>query len=62
MHRTELKWGRVADWEIAAQNGLLDVRTGVMRPHRTEEMLDSVIPHVYDPSAEAGRWKTAITE
>src|SRR5258708_1287695 len=40
----DLEWGRVAEDEVACKNGVVNVRTGAMRPHRPEDLLDRVIP------------------
>jgi len=48
-HDPELAWGRVGPHEVAVRNGVVDVTTGAVRPHAPEDMLDSVIPHDYDP-------------
>ena len=34
-------------------NGTLDLKTGVLRPHRHEDLLTRLIPVPYDPAAEA---------
>lgn len=38
-------------------NGTLDLRTGVLRPHRQTDMLTMLAPVAYDASAEAPRWE-----
>jgi P4 family phage/plasmid primase-like protien len=53
VHREDLRWGRVADHEIAAANGVVDCLTGRIRPHRPEDWLETVIPWEWRP-LEAG--------
>jgi putative DNA primase/helicase len=53
----KLTWGRVADNEIACANGIVDVLTGELRPHRPEHYLERVIPHDYQPGTQAPVWQ-----
>lgn len=61
-HVRDLEFARVADHEIPAHNGVIDVRTGEMRPHRPEDMLDSVLPIVYDPAARCDEWLEVVLD
>lgn len=50
-HLERHEWGRVADNEVACQNGVVDVLTKKIRPHRAADYLESVIPWNYRPAA-----------
>lgn len=61
-HDRDLEFARVADHEIPAHNGVIDVRTGMMRPHRAEDMLDSVLPVDYDASEPCPDWNQVLID
>ena len=46
-HQPDLAWGQVADHEVPVENGVLDILTDELRPHRPEDYLENVIPHEY---------------
>ena len=58
VHVRDLQWGSVADNEVACRSGVL--RLGgpkpVLRKHRPEDYLESVIPHSYNPGAVCPTW------
>ncbi len=58
----KVKWGRVQDWEIPCANGILDVRSGNLRPHAAENMLDRCLPVRYESGASAPRWLAALDQ
>jgi len=39
-------------WTLNTENGMVDLRTGALRPHRPEELLSRLIRIRYDPHAE----------
>jgi P4 family phage/plasmid primase-like protien len=39
-------------WVLNTENGTVDLRTGALRPHRSEDLLSKMIPLRYDPEAE----------
>ena len=43
-------------WLLNCQNGIVDLRTGQLRPHAREEFLTRVAPIEYDPDARSERW------
>ncbi|MHB9131163.1 MAG: phage/plasmid primase, P4 family [Armatimonadota bacterium] len=43
-------------WLLNVLNGTLDLRTGVLHPHRQEDRLRKLAPVVYDPEAQAPTW------
>lgn len=61
-HRPGLKWGRVADTEVACSNGVADVATGELRPHRQEDYLERVLPWPYSPGAPCPNWLAALDD
>lgn len=38
-------------WALNCLNGTVDLRTGVLRPHRREDLCTRIIPVAYDPAA-----------
>lgn len=53
---------RVADldkdnWLLNCPNGTLDLRAGVLRPHRREDMITKITSVPYDPGAKAPLWE-----
>jgi len=49
------------DWLLNVKNGIIDLRTGELRPHMREAMLTKLAPVNYDPAAECPTW-TAFLE
>lgn len=45
-----LEWARVADWEVAARNGVVDLLQGKRRAHAPEDNLDRIIPWAWNPA------------
>ncbi len=45
-----------APWALNVENGTVDLRTGVLRPHKPEDHLSKMIPLRYDPRAECPRF------
>lgn len=43
-------------WVLNVGNGLIDLRTGELRPHRREDMCTKVAPVFYDKEAECPHW------
>jgi len=46
-----------APWTLNVGNGLLDLRTGELRPHSPVDLCTKLAPVVYDPSAEGEHWQ-----
>jgi putative DNA primase/helicase len=46
----------VDPWLLNVENGTIDLRTGLLRDHRREDLLTKLAPVVYDPAAECPRW------
>lgn len=55
-----VEWRRLAINEIPFQNGVLNVETDEVRPHRSEDYLEAVIPHEFVPNAECPIWLNAL--
>lgn len=43
-------------WLLNVQNGTLDLRTGVLRPHDPEDLIAKIAPVDYDPAAACPTW------
>lgn len=43
-------------WALNVENGTIDLRTGVLREHRREDMFTKVAPVTYSTAAEAPLW------
>ena len=40
------------DWLLCVTNGTIDLRTGIIRDHRSEDLITKMAPVVYDPQAQ----------
>ena len=47
---------------LNANNGTIDLRTGIIRPHRKEDYLTRISPYDYLPDAQAPRWERFLSE
>lgn len=47
-------------WLLNVQNGTLDLRTGILRPHRREDLVTMLAPIVFDPSARCPQWEAFL--
>lgn len=47
-------------WLLACQNGVVDLRTGKLGPHRREDYCTRLIPVDYDPDAVAPLWEAFL--
>lgn len=43
-------------WVLNCRNGLLDLRTGELLPHRADDLITKLVPYEYDPHAECPHW------
>lgn len=62
VHNTELTWRNLEQYEVPAWNGVVDVRTGEIRGHRPDDMIETTASVDYDPDADCPRWKQALVE
>lgn len=44
------------NWLLNCVNGVLDLRTGKMRPHRRDDFMTRCVPVAYDPQAKCPTW------
>jgi putative DNA primase/helicase len=44
------------DWLLNLENGILDLKTGVLLPHDPELLLTKLAPVTFDPSAQCPQW------
>lgn len=49
-------------WSLSVENGTIDLRTGQLRPHRRGDLITSVAPVAYNPSAECPAFDKFIRE
>jgi len=49
-------------WLLSCANGVLDLRTGELRPHQREDRLTKLVPVNYDPQARCPRWEQFLGE
>ena len=49
-------------WLLNVLNGMLDLRTGELRPHSPDDLLTCLAPVRYDPAAPGTRWRQFIEE
>ena len=47
-------------WLLNVENGTVDLRTGVLLPHRREDLITKLAPVEHDPAAEAPTWKAFL--
>ena len=49
-------------WAFNCRNGVVDLRTGELRPHRREDMHTKASPVDYDPAARSDTWEKFLRE
>lgn len=49
-------------WSLNVRNGLIDLRTGELRPHRPEDMVSRIAPVEFQPEVRCDRWEWFIRE
>jgi len=60
VRQVKTPWRALGASEIPCSNGVVDATTGVLRPHRREDYLETCIPHDYNPSAECPLWLAVL--
>lgn len=58
--KDEIEWRRLDDLEVPCRNGVVNINTCGIRPHRPEDYLESVIEHDYDPGHHPHRWLSTL--
>jgi putative DNA primase/helicase len=56
------EWDHGTEYELACANGVIDLRTGALRPGRPSDRMKAVCPTPYDPDAKAPRFDRFISE
>lgn len=56
----QIHWRQVKQSEVPLANGVYDVLTGELRPHRKEDYLETVLPVELDPEAKCPNWEAAL--
>jgi putative DNA primase/helicase len=49
-------------WFLNVDNGTIDLRSGLLRPHDPEHLITKLAPVTYDPAAEAQQWERFLLE
>jgi putative DNA primase/helicase len=49
-------------WRLNVENGILELRTGVLRPHDPSQLMAHLVPIAYRPGARAPRWRRFLRE
>lgn len=58
----DIPWRRLGPNEIGCKNGVVDVESSVVRPHKREDYLETVIPHPYDHQTHAPAWLKCLDQ
>jgi putative DNA primase/helicase len=53
-------WRSIDQYEVPLQNGVLDVRTNEIRPHRRSDYLETIMPVQYDKKAQCPTWLKSL--
>jgi phage/plasmid-associated DNA primase len=57
---TEIPWRQLAASEVPCFNGVVDVHTSKVRPHRYGDFLETVVPFPYDLEVMCPTWLAAL--
>lgn len=58
--RDDVEWRQLADLEIPCWNGVVNIETCAVRPHKPDDYLESVIEHDYNPGQHPYRWLATL--
>jgi putative DNA primase/helicase len=50
------------EWLLNVANGTIDLRSGKLRPHDKSDLITKLCPIIFDPEAEAPRWRRFVGE
>lgn len=57
-----IPWRQLGEDELPLFNGVLNLRTRNLRPHRPEDYLESIVEHSYHPEAQCPVWMRCLGE
>lgn len=61
-YHPRIEWRRLAPQEVPCHNGVLDVLTEQVRPHRPEDFLETTLPWDYDAGAKCSLWHKVLKD
>lgn len=61
-YEAEIPWRQLGPLEVPCHNGMVNVSTSEVRPHRKEDYLEAVIPHAYDPQCKPKLWLQTLDD
>lgn len=61
-HRPHAEWRRLALWEVPVHNGVVDIRTNTLRPHRKEDFLETTAATEFIADSYPHRWFAALRQ
>lgn len=56
----EIPWGNLDEHEVPVSDGVLNVETKDLRPHKPEDWVESVVPHTWSPDDECELWLDSL--
>lgn len=62
VRQEEINWRNLADNEVPCNNGVVNVDTHMIRPHRKTDFLETTIPVNYDPEARCYLWEACLAQ
>ena len=48
-------------WSLNCANGTIDLRSGLLHPHRREDLITKLAPVEFDPAARLPLWSACLT-
>jgi putative DNA primase/helicase len=60
--REDVQWNQIRDYEVPLANGVLDIRSMALRPHRADDMLTACPVIAYQPDAQCPTWMRCLDE
>jgi putative DNA primase/helicase len=62
VQQPRIQWRQLKPTEVPLHNGVFDVKTLVLRPHRAEDYLETVVPIAYQEQAACPTWRQALVD